>query len=280
MTFETDTRDADRLYREWMHENLARAASHFGLTVDGAPVFGWLDRSIGAVAVQGGQRRWLRVVTEMPEWAHGDTWAGNVDANLITTLSKPRVLTAQEWRDNPHRHVRAEVMTTMAGHPCSATTTPPVDLVLDEEWWDQLSKALQAIREVDTRRVNVDQAAVNKRVSTVLDRHVTVHHWETVHGDLHWGNLFRDPFGLVDWELWGTGPVGTDAATLYLYSLTEPVVANEVRSRFAAVLDTEAGRKAQIYVAARLLHRSTFGDHPELVSPLRQLVSRLTTGAP
>jgi hypothetical protein len=266
-----DTAEADRLYREWMRDNLTRAAKHFGLDIDGKPTFGWLDRSIGAPALADGRQRWLRIVTEQSKWSDGDSWTGNLDANVITYPSKPRVLDICEWRDNPHRHVRAEVMTRMPGHPCSPTTTPQPNLALPAQWWNELTDVLNDVRHVNTNRVNIDQAKVDQRVRKVFgdEVSVTIRQWETVHGDLHWGNLFRNPFGIIDWELWGTGPVGTDPATLYLYSLAVPAVAEEVHAHFADVLDTADGRQA------RLLHRSTFGDHSELVTPLRQLVTRL-----
>ncbi len=187
----------------------------------------------------GRQRRWLRVVTEQPAWSRGDSWTGNLDASVITDLPKPRVLDVCEWRENPHRHVRAEVMTRMPGRPCSPSTTPPSDLTLPESWWSQLSHALDDVQRVRTSRSNADQVSVDHRLRSVFgdDVNVVIQHWETVHGDLHWGNLSRDPFGVVDWELWGTGPAGTDASTLYLYSLGSPAVAETVHARFAALHD-------------------------------------------
>ncbi|MGH3832986.1 MAG: phosphotransferase [Pseudonocardiaceae bacterium] len=44
-----------------------------------------------------------------------------------------------------------------------------------------------------------------------------INHWQTVHGDLHWGNLLQPRLGILDWETWGQGPAGTDIATLYCY---------------------------------------------------------------
>ncbi|WP_146134754.1 phosphotransferase [Actinopolyspora mortivallis] len=61
--------------------------------------------------------------------------------------------------------------------------------------------------------------------------------WETVHGDLHWANLLRPELGLLDWSLWGRGPAGTDAATLYCYSLLAPRTAATVWHTFVDVLD-------------------------------------------
>lgn len=101
-----------------------------------------------------------------------------------------------------------------------------------------------------------------------------MHQWATIHGDLHWNNLLMPDFGLLDWELWGRGPAGTDAATLYCYSLLVPEMARTVRENFADILDTPAGQVAQIYVAARLLSRAD-QDYPDLTDPLRAHVRLL-----
>lgn len=60
------------------------------------------------------------------------------------------------------------------------------------------------------------------------------------------------------------------AATLLSYSLLVPDVAERVHHTFSDVLDTDTGRLAQLYAAARLLHRIDKGDHPDLAAPLRK----------
>lgn len=90
-----------------------------------------------------------------------------------------------------------------------------------------------------------------------------------MHGDLHWANLLTEPFGLLDLELWGRGPVGLDPAALYCHSLLVPPVAEQVRSTFQDVLDTPDGRRAQYIAGARILARIATGDPPELDGPLR-----------
>lgn len=86
----------DAVFRNFMRHSLAYAADHFGLTVTGAPKFGWRLRSIGAHV---DNERWLRVVSERPRWAQGHTWTGNVDANAITEVPKSRVLHVYEWNE-------------------------------------------------------------------------------------------------------------------------------------------------------------------------------------
>ena len=263
---------ADEAYRSWMQKNLERAAEAFSLQVSGTPVFGWRLRSIGSRASDDQGSYWLRVVGENPRWLPGDFWTGNVDANTLTNLSKPRVLKAMEWTDQ--RQWRAEVASLIAGHACSPTDAIRSDPSLPPEWWQDLRQNLDTLRATPTARVHIDQDRVNKRTRAALDIDLPISHWETVHGDLHWGNLHCPQFALLDWELWGRGPVGTDAATLYCYSLLSPITAQRVYGLFADTLDMPAGRTAQLYAASRLLTRAQ-QDYPELLPLLWQLAQRL-----
>ncbi|MFD4994699.1 hypothetical protein [Streptomyces buecherae] len=58
------------------------------------------------------------------------------------------------------------------------------------------------------------------------------------------------------------------------YSLLAPRFAERVRETFP-VLDTEAGRVAQIIVITELMQSASRGDHPELVPALRALAESL-----
>lgn len=270
--------DADDRFRTWMRGNLEQAAHHFGLTVMAEPTFGWLLRSIGAPADGAAGRVWLRVVSERPEWANGRVWTGNADANALRGLPKPRLLDVHEWAEGDWRRQRAEVLTLLPGTPCSATASAPPGLTPPAPWWKDLQDTLSRLAGTSTSRVSIDQEKVDHRVGDAFGSStvVRIERWETVHADLHWGNLLVGPFGLVDWELWGRGPLGTDAATLHCYSLAVPDLAREVRSRFP-VLGTPDGQRAQLYVIARLLHRADFGDHPHLIGPLRHHARTLLT---
>lgn len=46
--------------------------------------------------------------------------------------------------------------------------------------------------------------------------------------------------------MWGRGLAGTDIATLLLYSLLVPEITQRVHATFADLLDTQAGRTAQL----------------------------------
>ena len=81
---------------------------------------------------------------------------------------------------------------------------------------------------------------------------------------------------ILDWEGWGLAPAGYDAATLYCHSLLVPAVARRVHAAFIDVLDSEAGRLAQLYVITRLLLRIADGDYADLAGPLHEHLGNLT----
>lgn len=279
MTLSAEVERTDEQYRGWMRGNLVRAAKHFRTTVVDEPIFGWRLRSIGARVDGGGGAGWLRVVGERPQWLPAEFWTGNADANIVTNVAKPRVVDTIEWEEPGWRRVRAELMTLMPGHPCSATDVLRNAIDLPDMWWAELRRTMDVISATPTSRLSANQEKVTRRVEAVFggSLDMRIQSWATVHGDLHWSNLLGPRFGLLDWEWWGRGPAGTDAATLHCYSLLVPTIARRVRDIFADVLDTPAGRVAQIYAAARLLSRAQ-QDYPDLADPLRQYIRPLVDG--
>nr|CTQ99077.1 hypothetical protein [Kibdelosporangium sp. MJ126-NF4] len=43
------------------------------------------------------------MVIEQHAWANGEFWTGNIDANALTGVAKPRVLGHWDWIDGPGR---------------------------------------------------------------------------------------------------------------------------------------------------------------------------------
>jgi hypothetical protein len=273
--------DPDAIWREWMDELLSAAAARFALTITGTPVYGWRDRSTGAEATGANGARWLRVVTEDTRHARGEFWTGNTDATIITGVAKPTVLATDEWQVGP-RTVRAEEMTLAPGRPCSPTDVLSQEIDLPPTWWNELRRSLDALAATPTRRVCVSSDVLTSRVRAQLgiDLDPQTLTWTTIHGDLHWANLHAPRFALLDWEGWGRGPAGTDAATLYCYSLCAPKTARQVLKTFHDVLTDPHGTPAQLYAIARLLSRAEKGDNPQLIEPLRKHAASLTTSSP
>jgi hypothetical protein len=154
--------EADSRFRQWMHETLRHAAGHFGLTVISVPEFGWLDRSISAAVRAGDQRLWLRVVSEDKQWTGGEFWTGNLDANVFTSLSKPRVPDVYEWEE--WRQQRAELMTSAPGSPCSPTDVLRHAIDLPDQWWTDLRATIEVVAAAPTGRAQADQALVTGRI--------------------------------------------------------------------------------------------------------------------
>ncbi|MCC9309331.1 hypothetical protein LN042_19970 [Kitasatospora sp. RB6PN24] len=97
----------------------------------------------------------------------------------------------------------------------------------------------------------------------------------TGHGDLHWGNLTA-PLVILDWERWGLVPVGYDPGILYVNSLLVPEVAARIRTEFADVLDTPAGRIGELAALAEMLQAVARGYYPELAHMLVARAAELT----
>jgi len=269
---------SDEVFTAWMTGNLHQAADHFGVRLDGGPLLGWRLRTISAPAVGPDDAVWLRVESARPEYAGGDGWTGNTDANTLPNqIPRPRVLDSWQWASDG-RVQRAELSTRLAGAPPSAGDVLHDPVELPDTWWRDLRDALDLLRPVPTRRVRVDQELVDQQAIAAFGTPLPVRRWETVHGDLHWTNVLAPRLGILDWELWGRGPAGTDAASLLCHSLLVPTVADRVHDTFADVLDSEDGRIAQQAVAARMLARVQHGDYPQIEQPLRKHLARLLAG--
>lgn len=267
--------DGDVIWRNWMTDVLSATAERFDLVIAGPPAWGWRDRSVGVPAEQSDGPRWLRVVTEAHQWAHGDWWTGNIDANVITDVAKPAVLDSAEWEEGPRR-IRAEVMTLVPGCPCSTTDMLTAEPELPAKWWPDLRRSLRIVSAVQTSRECVDAAQLADRIRRFgTEPDLSAVKWETVHGDLHWANLMRPKLAILDWEWWGRGPAGLDAATLYCYSLARPATTRRVLETFRDVLSGPQGTTAQLYACARLLERTERGDHPQLAPLLYRHGKRL-----
>ncbi|MFD6097122.1 phosphotransferase [Nocardiopsis flavescens] len=263
-----------------------RAAHHLGAVADPAappgPGSGGHTRS-GPVTTDGGEAGWLRV------WcaprARGAVWEGPaLAAHLLDErVPRPALLAEAAWdgEDDGRWAVQAHLYERLSSPPLSPGPVPHRLPDLDERWWDGLAEAVDAIRAVPPHpeRGVVDQAYVN-RIPDILPEFagedLAVEHWETAHGDLHWANLTAAPLRIIDWEGWGTAPAGFDAALLYTYSLPVPEAARRVRAEFSGLLDTPAGRLAQLAVAAEVVQAAPYDPsaadlEPHLRRHLRSL---------
>jgi hypothetical protein len=255
---------------------LDRAVEHFGLARDGEPRRGWHDRSVSLPVRRNETPLWLRVVVARPELARGSWWTGNVDAELIEGIAKPRVIAVHE-EAGEGRVVRAELHTRLAGRACAEQAALREDPGLSEQWWDALADGLNALGSIVTDRATTTAQSLRHRIRVFRGPDVTgvARTWRTAHGDLHWANVHLEPFGVVDWEAWGTAPRGHDLATLYLHGLAVPSIGRTMTERFGDELFSESGRVAIEGVATQILARAMSGSHPELVDPIHRVLARL-----
>ncbi|MGA4544663.1 hypothetical protein ACPA54_32195 [Uniformispora flossi] len=212
---------------------------------------------------------WLRVLVAAPGTVPDLLRDGAVSAAVLDGqgVAKPRLLGHVDF-DYGEFVCRAELSTPVDEPTVSAGEVLQTDPRLPDAWWAGLRASLTALAAVPTGRCPRTQQQIDRVLGTVYgpDLDTTVHTWATAHGDLRWSNLTARTPVILDWEFWGTAPVGTDAATLYCTSLLVPDVADEIRHRFADVLDTSDGRLAQLGIIAQLLRHP---DRADLAVALR-----------
>jgi hypothetical protein len=275
------TQDATDHQRAWLTSQLEFAAGHFHGLVVGPRVFGWHDRTIGAPIVTPDGQRWLRVVSEQHQWARGDRWTGNQEANgnMFVGVPKPKLLDQREWPVGALR-VRADLMSYVPDPVIADDMVLRHGVDLPAVWWTALRDALATMAGIrDTKRVIVGNDMLRHHLLAAfgIDIHPDELDWACAHGDLHWGNLTAPTLWLLDWEHWGWAPRGYDAAVLYCASILQPEIATQVHYHFADQLDTYSGRVAQLAAITKLLCRVEDGDHLDIAKPLHRHARVLLT---
>lgn len=249
--------------------------------------WGWRGRTLGRPVTGPYGPGWLRVVHSPSDRASGKLWTGPEDAErlLPQEIPRPSLRRVRQWTEGEDAY-RAELYDHVSGGTLSPTPVPAVMPRLATGWWEGLRKALDCLSAVKTDRTAVRQAYLDRAMPkylAFLDGPVptTAPAWSTAHGDLHWANLAGPELGIMDWEGWGTAPSGYDAALLHAYSLATPETAQHVRQELAALLDSDAGRFAELVVITELLQSAERGDNVELVPALRrragEVWQRITT---
>ncbi|TJZ98420.1 hypothetical protein [Actinacidiphila oryziradicis] len=249
----------------------ATAAAALGTTVTGPPVWGWHGRTLGRRADHPAHGTcWLRLLSAPKDKATGKIWDGTLAAaNVFPGVHKPPLHAVRDHTTDGTAY-RAELTGYIDAPVCSPDPVLRHHLVLPETWWKSLRTDLDTIAATPTDRIAVRQQWIDRAVPQFLGVPAPqVTEWATGHGDLHWANLTETGPVLLDWEGFGLAPAGYDQALLLAYSRLQPYIATHVSEVFADILHTDAGRVAQLVVAAELLQSASRGDHPDLVPPLR-----------
>jgi hypothetical protein len=240
--------------------------------------WGWRGRTLSQPVTAPDGPAWLRIVCAPIGQIVATFWDGSIKAqkSLPGSIPRPRLRAWHDWSDERWEY-RAELYDRVAARPLATSpflTTMPD---LPSTWWARLRAALDDIATIPTRRVTVYQPFLDRVMPRILGTPIntTALSWTTAHGDLHYANLCAPTLHIFDWEGWGLAPTGYDAAMLHSHSLLLPPLAARIRTELAHVLDTAAGRHAELVVITQLLHRTTCGDNLELATPLRNRAAQL-----
>jgi hypothetical protein len=196
---------------------------------------------------------WVRLSWRRPDRFSTHAWTGIEATSAIVGVPRPEWCAAASWSDTEREVVwRADEMTRAADPALSTVADVAADPELPQQWWSSLRAALAALAAHPTDRVCMGQQHLSKRIAEVYGDEVdtTVTQWCTAHGDLGWANLCGPTLTLLDWESWGTGPLGWDAACLWAASLHIPALAERVLAEFDDVLDTRDGQLSRLLLCA------------------------------
>ncbi|MEU4655032.1 hypothetical protein AB0G32_14030 [Streptomyces sp. NPDC023723] len=273
---------SDPAVEQQMRTHQHRAAKALAADVEpGAEFWGWAGRTLGApVRTAAGEAAWLRLISAPEDKASGKLWDGAATAQqALGDLDgyRPALLAIHDEADNGTAY-RAEL---------SVRVREPLlsdDPVLQHEpdiplgWWADLMHALQTLAAATTDRIAVRTPYMDRAIPAFIGIPApAAPHWAPAHGDLHWANL-TTPLQLLDWESWGLAPAGFDGATLYAYSLLQPLTTARIRAAFP-VLGTPAGLAAEATVCAMLLQTVDRGDNLPLAEELQKWAADLGSRA-
>ncbi|MGH8897680.1 MAG: hypothetical protein ACRDZ4_11825 [Egibacteraceae bacterium] len=240
------------------------------------PAYGWGGKSVGLRTNEG---TWVRISYRSESQINERTWTGEECASVLHGIAKPTLLRSARWLDAQQGIVwRADELTLADGPLISPTPEITETPTLSPEWWASLRSSLVALSSHKTTRVGVRQDLVNRRINEFTDSSAScvIDEWATAHADLHWANLTAPALQILDWEGWGIGPRGLDAATLWAFSLLVPSIASRIQHEFKKDLSTRSGKLAQLFMCVELLHMiHKYGDHPHLEEPLSRAASGL-----
>lgn len=250
-----------------------------GVVLDRASAaYGWQGKTAG-FATRASPQTWVRISCRPAGEMNERIWTGEECASVLTDVNKPTLLRSLRWLDAGEALVwRVDELTHARSVLISATPEITADPGLPASWWAELRTSLAALARHRTVRVGARQDLVTRRIDEFACGSVdpTVEEWATAHADLHWANLTAPRCEILDWEGWGIGPRGLDAATLWGYSLAVPAVAERIETEFADDLATRSGKIAQLFTCVELLRMVVnFGDHPDLRGPLTSAARRL-----
>lgn len=235
----------------------AQAALHVVLDRDCAVV---KRRSVGAPSKGG---TWVRLTAQRLETFGERGWNGLETSLVLHGVAKPEWYQGVSWVDRGRewmwRADEIELVTASPVLPGGDLTEEPT--TLGSQWWADFASSMDAlarhtIGHPATRHTQyLTQDRITGQIHTVFGTTVdtTVDSWKATHGDLAWQNLTAPHFHILDWEDWGAGPAGFDAASLWAASLKVPAIAERIAETRKHELMSHSGRVAWLYMCAGIL---------------------------
>ncbi|MFE9221693.1 hypothetical protein ACFYN3_35915 [Streptomyces lavendulae] len=270
----------DDTTRQRMRAAHGEAANRLAVTAGPPYAWGWNGRTISSRA---GTDQWLRVEATRDDRAGTRLpHEGILGAeHLPDAVPRPRLHATVRWTKDGWTY-DADLLTQIT-QPVISPTTPELlaDPGLPDGWWTELHQALDVLAGVPTEREAVRTLWMRRSFPLFLGVDAPDHiERKTGHGDLHWANLTGTPLTIMDWERWGSVPVGFDAGLLHAYSLRVPTVAARVRQEFADVLATPAGRVGELAALCELLQSVARGEYADIAEALMDRAEALTGRQP
>lgn len=121
---------------------------------------------------------------------------------------------------------------------------------------ETIAQALTVIKSLPAAAPGISEAKIHQTIQRLYPsiKKLSLGQLVTTHGDLTWTNV-RKPFYIFDFDSAGVSFNGLDEAMLYICSLPEPTVAQQLTDHFHNTLNSEQGRYLQLYAIAELMLR-------------------------
>ena len=244
----------------------------------GQTAYGWNQKSAGCeVENVLGEIFWFKVQFRNQKDGLDKLWFGEIEASNFQHIQKPKILSTVQWETGT-LICRGDLYNFIPFKVCSQTPHLKEKIVLNDDWLNSLSNSLHNLNSVQTDRISVRQDLINRRIKERFGDYIdtTITNWVTIHGDLHWANVTEKECWIFDWESWGKGPAGLDAAFLYCFSLLQPIVAEKIYATFNEELNSPDGLISQLFTCSELLRMfELYQNYEELVEPLKFHASNL-----
>lgn len=238
---------------------------------DASVAYGTQGATVGFATTAG---TWVRIAWTNPHGIHGPSWTGMEIASAIVGVRKPELYRSYRWADRQRSVVwRADETERLSSRAVHSTGVIDTEPDLTAAWWSDFKASLGTLAAVDTERVAMTQKHLTRRIDQVFgDEKIDteVDEWTTAHADLHFGNLTAPDCYLLDWDSWGRGPRGLDAATLWGHSLLVPSIAHRVQAEFVDDLSSRSGLLAQLLFCANVIRLNAGKSNPSPLLPVAE----------